>query len=270
MIGNIHLSQSLKGIFLKLWLLCGTLFTFEMLFVILGTSAQIYQGIMKDMDDIPPIVEKMFGKEFLGAIVQYGIIAFGYIHPFMYIPFIVFLFITASQMVTSEISSGAIGFTLSKPVSRKRIYVNMAITSYLGLGLLALFAYGSSALGIVLFHGEKLSTAPFGELAWNLFLLMAFIAGYIAIFAAVSDTGKVLFTSGGIVLFVFYILGMAAPLWKPLKLLAPINPFSYYSPMAILAGGRVGVTKSVSLLVISIFMFIIGGWLFSRRDLASG
>ncbi len=270
MIGNIHLKQSLKGIFLKLWLLCGALFTFKILFALMGTSTQIYQSIMRDMDDMPPIMEKMMGKGFVEAIVQYGIIAFGYIHPFVFILFIVFLFITASQMVTSEIGSGTIGFTLSKPVSRKRIYVNMAITSYLGLGLMALFAYGSSALGIVLFHGEKLSTEPFGALAWNLFLLMAFIAGYIAIFAAISDSGKKLFTYGSIVLFAFYILSMATPLWKPLKLLAPINPFSYYSPMAILTGSRIGITKSISLLVVSCLMFIIGGWLFSRRDLATG
>jgi len=270
MIGNIHLRQSIKGLWIKLLLLCAALFVFEMLFSILGTSARVQAGILKDMKDVPPMVEKMFGEGFVDALVKYGIIALGYIHPFMLIIFILFIFISASQMLTSEIGSGTIGFTLSKPVSRKRIYINLAIIVYSGLGLLALSAYSSSALGILLFHSGKLSTDTFSALSWNLFLLMVFIAGYVAIFAAVSDSGKKLFTYGSITLLVFYIVSLATPLWKPLDYVSSINPFTYYNPMAILMGSRVGITKSLSLIVVSWIMFAVGAWLFSRRDLSSG
>jgi ABC-2 type transport system permease protein len=270
MIGNIHLKQSLKGLWIKLLLLCAALFVFEMLFSILGTSARVQAGILKDMEDIPPVVEKMFGNGFVDALVKYGIIALGYIHPFMLVLFILFIFISASQMLTAEIGSGTIGFTLSKPVSRKRIYLNLAIIVYAGLGLLALSAYSSSALGILLFHSGKLSTDPFSALSWNLFLLMVFIAGYVAIFAAVSDSGKKLFTYGSIILLVFYIISLATPLWKPLDYVSSINPFAYYNPMAILMGNRVGLTKSLSIIGVSWIMFAVGAWLFNRRDLASG
>lgn len=270
MIGNIHLWQSFKGIWVKLLLLCLALFAFEMLFSILGTSEHIYEEIMKDMEDIPPVVEKMFGKEFIAGIIKYGIIAFGFIHPFMMVLFILVIFIAASQMVTSEITGGSIGFILSKPVSRKRIYVNLAIVIYTGLALQGFFVYASSALGIALFHSERLSAEPFAALAWNLFLLMIFIAGYIAVFAAVSDTGKALFTWGGVTLFVFYILNTAEPLWQPLKYLAPVNPFSYYKPMTILMGGRIGLGQSLTLIGVSLVMFAVGGWIFSRRDIAGG
>jgi ABC-2 type transport system permease protein len=270
MIGNIHLKQSIKGLWIKLLLLCAALFVFELLFSILGTSVRVQAGILKDMEDIPPVVEKMFGEGFVDALVKYGIIALGYIHPFMLILFILFIFISASQMLTSEIGSGTIGFTLSKPVSRKRIYLNLAIIIYSGLGLLALSTYSSSALGILLFHSGKLSTDPFSALSWNLFLLMVFIAGYVAIFTAVSDSGKKLFTYGSITLLVFYIISLATPLWKPLDYVSPINPFAYYNPIAILMGSRIGLTKSLSLIVVSWIMFAVGAWLFSRRDLASG
>ena len=270
MIGNIHLKQSFKGLWIKILLLCAALFVFEMLFSILGTSARVEAGILKDMEDIPPVVEKMFGNDFVDAIVKYGIIAIGYIHPFTLILFILFIFISTSQMLTSEISSGTIGFTLSKPVSRKRIYLNLAIIVYSGLGLLTLSAYLSSALGIVLFYSGKLSTDPFSAISWNLFLLMVYIAGYIAIFAAISDSGKKLFTYGGITLLVLYIVSLATPLWQPLKYLSPINPFAYYEPMAVLMGARISLTKSLSIIGVSCIMFAVGAWLFSRRDLASG
>lgn len=270
MTGNIHLQQSLKGIWLKLLLLFIALFIFEMLFPILGASAQVQQNMLKEMKDIPPMVEKMFGTGFIDALLKYGIIALGYIHPLVLVLFILFIFIAVSQMITSEISSGVIGYTLSKPVSRKRIYCNLAMVIYPGLGLLALSCYSASALGILFFHGAKLSTTPFAALSWNLFLVMVLIAGYIVVFAAVVETGKALFTWGGIVLLAFYIISMAAPLWKPLEFVTPIDPFSYYNPMAILVGGRTGVVESVLIIAVSGGMFAVGGWMFSRRDILTG
>jgi hypothetical protein len=99
---------------------------------------------------------------------------------------------------------------------------------------------------------------------------MVFIAGYMVIFAALVETGKALFTWGGVVLLIFYLISLAAPLWKPLELFSPINPFSYYNPMIILVGGRIGLSKSVSLLAVSGVMFTAGAWLFNRRDIFTG
>jgi ABC-type transport system involved in multi-copper enzyme maturation permease subunit len=270
MIGNIHLKQSAKGLWLKTLLLGAALFIFEMLFIFLGTSAQIKESMLKKMDDIPPMVEKMLGKGFVEAMFKYGIIAIGYIHPFMLLAFIIFIFMTISQMVTSEINSGTIGFTLSKSLSRKRIYLNMAIIIYLGLGLLALSTFLSSFLGTKIFYSEPLSTGPFASLAWNLYLVMLLIAGYIVIFASISDSGKMFFTIGGIVLLVFYILSFAAPLWKPLSIFDPVNPFAYYKPMEILIGSRIGFGKSLTLIGISGVMFAAAAWIFNRRDISSG
>ncbi|MCU0288143.1 MAG: ABC transporter permease [Acidobacteria bacterium] len=270
MAGNIHLKQSIRGIWLKFLLLFIALFIFELLFSLLGASAEVQQNMLKKMKDIPPVVEKIFGEGFSDAILKYGIIAFGYIHPLVLGIFIIFIFAAISQIVTAEVSSGTIGYTLSKPVSRKRIYFNLAFIIYIGLGLLALSAYASSALGILIFHHGKLPTGSFASLSWNLFLIMVFIAGYMVILAAQTETGKALFTWGGVILLAFYIIDLAAPLWQPLELFSPVNPFSYYNPLAILVGGRISLVKSVSLFTVSVIMFTIGGWLFNRRDIFTG
>jgi ABC-type transport system involved in multi-copper enzyme maturation permease subunit len=269
-IGNIHLKQSIKGIWKKTLLLCAALFVFLLLFALLGTSVKIQDNIIKDLDEVPQVVQKMFGEGFLEAMLKYGVIAIGYIHPFLLALFIVFIFIASSLMITSEVASGTIGFTLSKSVSRKRIFLNLVLVIIAGLGLLALSTYLSSLAGIVFFHGAKLSAAPFVSLSWNLFLVMLFVAGYIVIFAAVSDSGKALFTWGGVVLLVLYLLSLAAPLWKPLTYLNPINPFAYFEAMKVLMGGRIGFSTSISIIVVSLAMFVFAGWLFSRRDIATG
>jgi ABC-type transport system involved in multi-copper enzyme maturation permease subunit len=188
----------------------------------------------------------------------------------MLVIFILFIFIAISRMVTSEVNSGTIGFTLSKPLSRKRIYLNMAIIIYPGLGFLALFTFLSSFLGIKIFLSEALSTGPFASLAWNLYLVMLLIAGYIVIFASISDSGKMFLTIGSVVLFVFYILSFAAPLWKPLTIFDPVNPFAYYKPMELLIGSRIGFGKSLTLIGVSAVMFAVAAWIFNRRDIANG
>jgi ABC-type transport system involved in multi-copper enzyme maturation permease subunit len=270
MIGNIHLKQTMKGLRFKVILLCVGLFVFEMLFCIVGTSQEVQTSILRDLDDIPPLAQKMMGEGFIDALVKYGLIAIGYMHPFMIILFIILIFIIASQMITSEISGGTIGFTLSKAVSRKRIYFNFAVTVYGGLFLMAFSTYFASFLGIGIMYGDRLTAGPFPSLALNLFLIMALAAGYVAIFAALADTGKMLFTWGGVTLLALYLLNFGAPLWKPLTYLAPLSPFKYYEPMKLLMGAQVGVGKALIILAVSVTMFIIGGWLFNRRDISAG
>jgi hypothetical protein len=99
---------------------------------------------------------------------------------------------------------------------------------------------------------------------------MLLIAGYIVLFASISDSGKMLFTIGGIVLLVFYILSFAAPLWKPLSVLDPVNPFAYYKPMELLIGSRISFGKSLTIIGISGVMFAAAAWIFNRRDISSG
>jgi hypothetical protein len=75
---------------------------------------------------------------------------------------------------------------------------------------------------------------------------------------------------GGIVLFVFYILSLAAPLWNPLSIFNPVNPFAYYNPMEMMTGSRIGFGKSLILIGVSGAMFAAAARVFSRRDISSG
>ena len=270
MSGIIHLKQSIKNIWVKTVMLAFGLFAFEMLFSILGTSTDIQKGVLKDLKDMPRIMEQMMGQGFAETLLKYGVIAFGYIHPFMLVLFVLFIFFGVSQVIISEISSGTIGFTYSKPISRKRIFFNLVVIIYGGLGIMAFSAFLASFTGILLFHGNRLSTSPFASLAWNLYLIMILCAGYVVLISVFANTGKSLYTYGGITLMVFYLLSMATSLWKPLAYLSPVNPFSYYEPFRMLMGGRIETATSIFIIGSSMVMFIIAGWLFSKRDIAGG
>jgi len=270
MSGLTHLQQGLKSIRLKLLLLCVALFGYQLLFTILGASSEIYQEILKDMNDVPPMVEQMMGKGFFDAIVSYGIMAIGYIHPLLLVLLIVFIFMTFSQLLCSEISSGAIGFTLSKPLSRQRLFINICQLVFWGLVVMVLSGYLAVYCGIIIFHSKPMSLAPFTALSWNLFVLLFSIMGLLALLAAISDNSKQFLTRGGILLFLCYLLNLAAPIWRPLKFLLPINPFHYYRPLATLTGERMSPVLSFVLIIVSLLMTAGATVLFSRRDLSEG
>lgn len=270
MIGNIHLKQSFKGLRFKLMLLALGLFAFLMLFSVLSTSVQIQQEMVRDMDQVPDLVKKMMGEGFVESVLKYGVLMVGYVHPLTIVIFVLFIFMASSQIITSEISSGTIGFTLSKPLSRLRLYLNLGIVIYAGTAVIAFFGFLSAYLGILFFHKGKFSAAPFANIAWNLFLLMIFIAGYVVIIAALSETGKKMYTYGGIALFLFYLLSFAAPLWQPLEYLSPVSPFTYYKPMAILMGSRINLNTSIGLIVVSLIMFVVAAFIFKKRDISGG
>lgn len=268
--GFVHLKQSLKGVWKKMLSIALALLLFELLFTLLAGSSNIKTEMLNDMTRAPEAARKVLGEGFMEAVVKYGIVAFGFIHPFMFALFIFYILAVFWQVLTSEISSGSIGFTLSRPISRKTVFFNAAVLVYAGLAFLGAVTVLTAAGGILVFMDSNLSVTPFISLGWNLYLLMVFIAGYIALFCSFSDTGKKFFTYSSIFLFLFYIIDLAAKLWKPLEILSPVNPFSYYNPMKLLIGSRIAFSQSLVILAVSGIMFWAAAIIFNRRDLPSG
>lgn len=270
MIGNIHLNRSVKGVWKKALLLAIVLFVFELLFVLTARSANIKADMIRDLDRMPPLMEKMLGQGFVDVIVKYGILTFGFVHPFTFIPFMLLMFLAISQMLTADITSGAIGFLLSRPLSRRRIFFNMAVVIWTGLALLSLALFLAPYLGILFFLEQHLTVAPFVNLSVNLYVVMLLISGYIAVFAAISDSGKKLFTYSGVMVLLFYLMELAAPLWRPLQWVAPVNPFHYYRPVELLMGQRIDAATAAILVLASAALYVIAAQLFHRRDISSG
>lgn len=267
--GRVHLFYICRKLMKAFVLLCLAAFLFEMLFPLMSGIAKVKMQMMGDMQRQQPEIMRMMGRDFYDAMMDYGFIVFGYIHPFLLVFLILYIFSAVSQVLTSEISSGSIGFILSRPLSRKRIYINLGIVVYMGLALMSLAALGGTYFGMWLFNvGGKIP--PFFSIVINLYVLMLFIAGYIALFAAKSDTSKSLFIPSGIILFVFYAVDLISGIWEPLEYISPINPFSYYKPIELLIGQRLDVIAGIAIPAVSILMFWLGARIFSRRDLPSG
>jgi ABC-2 type transport system permease protein len=267
--GRVHLFYICRKLTKALILLCLAAFIFEGLFPLMSGIAKLKMEMMNDMQRQQPEMLKMMGKDFYDAMMDYGFIVFGYIHPFLLVFLILFIFYAVSQVLTTEIATGSIGFILSRPISRKRIYLNLAIVIYTGLAIISFAALGGTYFSMLLFNiGDKVP--PFLSIVVNLYVLMLFIAGYIALFASKADTGKSLFIPSGIILFVFYAVDLISGLWEPLEYISPINPFSYYRPIELLVGQRLDISAGIAIPVVTTLMFWLGAKIFSRRDLPSG
>jgi ABC-2 type transport system permease protein len=270
MSGRIHLSHSAGALWKKTALIVLAIVLFQLFFVILASSTELKAEIMKDIGEVPEVVQKIFGKGFIDAMIKYGVLAIGYVHPFIYFLYILFIFLAVSQTVMSGISSGTIGFLLSRPVSRTRIFLNMTIIIFTGLALLVLSSYLATSLGVMVFSGGGMSTGPFLPIAANLFLLMFFIGGYIAVIAAVSHSSRSMYTRSGILIFAFYLINLVTPLWKPLKYIAVINPFNYFNPLEILSGRKLSLIAGFAVFFLSVALYTAASRMFNRRDIFSG
>jgi len=267
--GRVHLFYICRKLTKAIILLCLAVFIFEGLFPLLSASAKLKMEMMGDMQNPQPEMLKMMGRDFYDVMMDYGFIVFGYIHPFLLVLLVIYIFYAVSQVLTSEIATGSIGFILSRPVSRMRIYFNLAIVIYSGLAVMSLAALGGTYFGMWIFNvGGKVP--PFLSIVINLYVLMLFIAGYIALFASIADTGKSLFIPSGIILFVFYTIDLISGLWEPFEYISPINPFSYYKPIELLVGQRLDLAAGLAIPVLTALMFWLGARIFSRRNLPSG
>ncbi len=267
---NVHLFHALRGLWKKAAIIAIALILFQFVFVLLASSTSIKTSIIDDIHEVPDSMKKVMGKGFIESMIKYGVVAVGYIHPFVYFLYIIFIVLAVSFMITSEVTTGTIGFLLSKPVSRERIFFNMFLVVFCGLVFLTLCSYLATVIGVEIFTSGKMPAKPFFPITVNLFLMMFFVSGYVALITAFSNTSRKMYTRAAVILSAFYLVDWLSPLWTFLSFTDRINPFSYYKPLEILAGGRIDLTTGIAIFVVSLLMYFAGMKIFNRRDIFSG
>lgn len=267
---KIHLLFSAKTLWQKLAMLCIAIILFEMLFCLVSASTHVKSELHKDIGEVPKTVQKVMGEGFIESVMKYGIVAIGYIHPFMFLIYILFVFISVSQIITSEISTGTMAFLLSRPVSRIQIFINWVIITVGGLTLLALSSYSAVVAGLRLFNKDKLSLRPFLPLTTNLLIIMIFLASYIGFIAAISSTGKRMRNWGGFIILFLYLADVMSPVWEFLSYINWLNPFNYFQPMSIIMQRYISTFTGIILLFVSGLIFTTSAYIFKKRDLLTG
>ncbi len=198
-----------------------------------------------------------------------GAVSLGWIHP-IGIGLQVLLPIGFGALaIAGERQRGTLEVLLSRPVSRRALYLSMLV-SVLGFALVTTLAatagtlLGAAAYGVT----ADLDLGRLPLLALNTVALLGALGGVTLAASASFDRVSAPLGIGLAVLLAGYLFDVLGTMWPDAAFLQPWSPFHYLQPIEIL-GGRGDLRDSMVLVAILAVATVYGLWRFPRRDLAA-
>ena len=160
-------------------------------------------------------------------------------------------------------------FLLSKPISRKKIFLNKFYAALAGLTITNLTVWVSSILALLLFNGgqEVVYGGVFIFLSIIILFQLFFLTVGMLISTAVKKVGSVISYSMALGFGLFIVSSFGRMLSN--DILSIVGIYGHYNPLDILADNNLNwplVAISVS---ISIISFITGYFLYQKRNIAA-
>jgi len=198
-----------------------------------------------------------------------GSVAIGFIHPIAVGLNLVFAVGFTAAAIAGERQRGTLEVLLSRPISRRVVYLTLAASGALFVGMAVFGSIVGSLIGASL--TGRIAELGVGQLPllWLNGALLYWAIGAIALLASASfdRLSPALGLSIAFVL-VSYFLDVLGSLWPDAKGLQPYSVFYYLEPKAILAG-LPDLGNLVVLAVVMVVAVITALVVFPRRDLAA-
>ena len=198
-----------------------------------------------------------------------GAVSLGWVHPIAIGMFVLFPLGLGAAAIAGERQRGTLEVILSRPISRRTLFV----THYLALVLISvltvLAALAGTLAGAVVYDvAGDLDPAALAFLVLNTVLLLGAFGAITLAASASFDRLAAPVGIGIAVLLLGYVLEVLGTLWPDASFLQPVSPFHYLSPLEVLDGRG----DPVDLLVLAAAAVVAVGyglWRFPRRDLAA-
>lgn len=229
-------------------------------------------GITALIESLPPAFQAIAQTrpEFTTFAGLAGALSAGFTHPLYIVMTLAAIVGLAARGLAGEMERGTIQVSLSRPVSRRRLYASRVI----GMLLLSLLL---SVVGVIGLVAGLLLAQPDGELVyWRLLalalstVLLFWAIGGLALLAsaAASTSGRVVAWAIAFVV-VSYFVDYFAELWSILEPIESLSIFTYYDPARALTTGEVPWRNLIVLGLVGLAGVAGGLVVFERRDLPS-
>ncbi len=198
-----------------------------------------------------------------------GTVAIGFVHPIAVGLNLVFALGFAASAVAGERQRGTLEVLLSRPLSRRRVYLTLGLAAALFSAVtIAALVLGSYLGATMTGRTDELGVGNL-PLLWLNGALLYWAIGAIALLASVSlDRLTPAIGISLAIVLVSYFLDVLGSLWPDAKWLQPYSLFYYLDPKAVLAGLPDASDFVVLAVVIAVAVGIALA-LFPRRDLAA-
>jgi ABC-2 type transport system permease protein len=242
--------------------------------IYIGLSAQIEMNAFQDvlLRAIPEDWQKMSGVPFSEVATHVGRVALAFVDPVVVLTATVWGVTRGSDAVSGQLERGTLEMILAQPIPRRTLYSTQAIATICGGFCLCVILYASifTAIQFGPWAG-KVNPLQFLPPALNVFGLMVCMSG---LAAGVSACDSYRWRTIGI-LCAFYITSLLTKLVgrlsETLNWAGYLSVFNAYEPQQLVGGEwsdwQLLLQYNGILIGIGITSYVIGGYIFSKRDL---
>ena len=253
--------QTLSLVFYSL-----SLFLFQLLMISLYPG--MGESMFEMMENIPEIMQNMFGGEIISLASLNNFVSIGYNHPIPVFILIIYPLNIAVSAIAAEISRGTGELLFTKPIRRYKILVTNFLVIICGGIILAAFSILGTPVGMLFIDIEgTIDFIYLFRLFINSFALIVAVAGITflvsVIFKNIKNSGK----KAGIVIALMYVLDFLVDIWDSIQPLRFTSIFNYYNPEKILQGETTWLTDSIILFLAGLLLALLTIYFLEKRDL---
>jgi ABC-2 type transport system permease protein len=238
---------------------------------VLPTFSAQFSSQMLRVEFLRNVIQAMLGTDLAEGVGPQLFVAIAWVHPVVLALVWAHAIIVCTRVPAGEVDRGTIDVLLGLPVSRWGLYLSETVGWLVsGIVLLVLGAAGN-AVGTLLVADTSLRPEPprVALVVINQLCLYLAVGAAAWLASSLSDRRGRAIGVVFVVVVASFLLNYLAQFWEPARRAAPFGLLRYYRPLLILRDGALPARDAIVLGSVAILLWLSGGLIFARRDLAT-
>ncbi|MHC4583917.1 MAG: hypothetical protein ACYS3N_05270, partial [Planctomycetota bacterium] len=250
-----------------IWLLIATIiFLFQIAICGIMHDNESVKMFLQFIDKLS-FVKSILGGDALQAGNVSGLIAIGYNHPLVLLLYMLFAVGIPTGLLAGEVQKGTMELILSRHVAKIHTYICAGLITITGMFALVMVMFIGTIIATNIYDfGEAIPLYTFFKAAINGGLLASAVGGIALLAAACFQRNTAVWLTTAY-LVVNYFVSIIAEWWPLMKWLKPTTIFYYVDGGKIFKESTWPISDMCVLLSILIISTLLGGVIWSRRDL---
>jgi len=219
------------------------------------------------IDRLPSFIKTIFGGESLKVGNISGLIAIGYNHPLVLTLYMLFAVGVPTGLLAGEVQKGTMELILSRHVTKIHAYICAGLITITGMFALVMVMFSGTVFATNVYEfSQEVPLHSFFKAAINGGILASAVGGIALLAAACFQRNTAVWLTVAY-LVANYFVSIIAEWWPRMKWLKPTTIFYYVDGTKIFTESKWPISNMCVLLSILVISTVLGGVIWSRRDL---
>ena len=219
------------------------------------------------IDRLPSFIKTIFGGESLKVGNISGLIAIGYNHPLVLTLYMLFAVGVPTGLLAGEVQRGTMELILSRHVTKIHAYICAGLITITGMFALVMVMFSGTVFATNVYEfSQEVPLHSFFKAAINGGILASAVGGIALLAAACFQRNTAVWLTVAY-LVANYFVSIIAEWWPRMKWLKPTTIFYYVDGTKIFTESKWPISNMCVLLSILVISTVLGGVIWSRRDL---